>query len=58
MTPCTYLPTYLPTYLQERRLSGEGGNWSNAYYLPTKADLFIAQFRRWLDLYGGRYVSM
>jgi hypothetical protein len=24
-----------------------------AYYLPTKADLFIAQFRRWLDRFGG-----
>ncbi len=39
---------------QERYLSAqiaEGNNVAKAYYLPTKADLFVTEFRKWLDQY-------
>jgi hypothetical protein len=43
--------------VQERRLVMKEGDttasWNKNYYLPTKADLFIAQFRKWVSQYGG-----
>eukprot|EP00624_Nannochloropsis_granulata_P003534 evm.model.NODE_27969_length_46271_cov_24.043224.5 len=43
--------------VQERRLvMGEGdstASWAKRYYLPTKADLFVAQFRKWIEKFGG-----
>ncbi|EWM25140.1 pheophorbide a oxygenase [Nannochloropsis gaditana] len=42
--------------VQERRLLDPAGSssasWVKRYYMPTKADLFVAQFRRWIDTYG------
>lgn len=47
--------------MQEWRLASRGGNWQDnwqeAYYLPTKGDLFIATFRRWVSKFsrGGHF---
>jgi phenylpropionate dioxygenase-like ring-hydroxylating dioxygenase large terminal subunit len=35
-------------YLQEKQ---ESETWKTAYKLPTKADRFVLEFRRWFDLY-------
>lgn len=37
---------------QERRLAEAGGIWEQSYYLPTKGDLYIATFRRWLSKFA------
>jgi len=43
--------------VQERRLVMREGDstasWAKRYYLPTKADLFVARFRQWPSKYGG-----
>jgi phenylpropionate dioxygenase-like ring-hydroxylating dioxygenase large terminal subunit len=38
---------------QERYLDASGGatNFKKAFYLPTKADLFVFEFREWADRY-------
>ena len=38
---------------QERYLEALGGspNYSKAFYLPTKADLYVSEFHQWLNLY-------
>ena len=38
---------------QERYLAALGGgdNYSKAFYLPTKADLYVSQLRQWVSLY-------
>ncbi len=38
---------------QERYLAvlGGGDNYSKAFYLPTKADLYVSEFRQWVSLY-------
>ena len=38
---------------QERYLAAMGGgdNYSKAFYLPTKADLYVSQLRQWVSLY-------
>lgn len=36
----------------ERRLAARGGDWQSNFYLPTKADLFIAAFRKWISKIG------
>ena len=38
---------------QERYLAALGGgdNYSKAFYLPTKADLYVSQLRSWVSLY-------
>lgn len=33
---------------QERYLESHDGNFAQAYYLPTKADLFVTAYRKWL----------
>jgi phenylpropionate dioxygenase-like ring-hydroxylating dioxygenase large terminal subunit len=39
-------------HYQERYLSAVSNkNFSQAFYLPTKADLFVFEFRQWLDRY-------
>jgi phenylpropionate dioxygenase-like ring-hydroxylating dioxygenase large terminal subunit len=40
-------------HYQERYLEAKGGsaNVSRAFYLPTKADRFVFEFRQWLDQY-------
>jgi phenylpropionate dioxygenase-like ring-hydroxylating dioxygenase large terminal subunit len=40
-------------YFQERYLAHKGGteNFNKAFYLPTKADLFVFQYRTWLQQY-------
>lgn len=43
--------------VQERRLVTRQGDstasWAKRYYRPTKADLFVAQFRKWIQTFGG-----
>lgn len=43
--------------VQERRLVMREGDstasWAKRYYLPTKADLFVGQFKKWLGRFGG-----
>jgi phenylpropionate dioxygenase-like ring-hydroxylating dioxygenase large terminal subunit len=34
---------------QERYLAQQSGNFAKAFYLPTKADLFVFEFRQWID---------
>ena len=38
---------------QERYLAALGGsdNYTKAFYLPTKADLYVSQLRQWVNLY-------
>ena len=38
---------------QERYLAALGGgdNYSKAFYLPTKADLYVSELRQWVSLY-------
>ena len=38
---------------QERYLAalGGGANYSKAFYLPTKADLYVSELRQWVNLY-------
>lgn len=38
---------------QERYLAALGGgeNYSKAFYLPTKADLYVSELRQWVNLY-------
>ena len=38
---------------QERYLAASGGgdNYSKAFYLPTKADLYVSELRQWVNLY-------
>jgi phenylpropionate dioxygenase-like ring-hydroxylating dioxygenase large terminal subunit len=38
---------------QERYLEalGGGNNYSKAFYLPTKADLYVSELRQWFNLY-------
>ena len=38
---------------QERYLEtlGGGDNYSKAFYLPTKADLYVSELRQWVNLY-------
>ena len=38
---------------QERYLAASGGseNYSKAFYLPTKADLYVSELHQWLNLY-------
>jgi phenylpropionate dioxygenase-like ring-hydroxylating dioxygenase large terminal subunit len=40
-------------HYQERYLEALGGStkYSQACYLPTKADLYVAEFRQWVNLY-------
>ena len=40
-------------HYQERYLEALGGspNYSKACYLPTKADLYVSEFRQWVNLY-------
>jgi phenylpropionate dioxygenase-like ring-hydroxylating dioxygenase large terminal subunit len=40
-------------HLQERSLAQRGGGdqFSKAFYLPTKADLFVFEFRQWINQY-------
>ncbi len=40
-------------HYQERYLAALGGgdNYSKAFYLPTKADLYVSQLRSWVSLY-------
>ncbi len=40
-------------YFQERYLAEKGGgeNFAKAFYLPTKADLYVFQYRTWLQQY-------
>jgi len=38
--------------VQERRLAARGGDWQQSYYLPTKGDLFISTFRKWITKIG------
>lgn len=42
-------------HYQERYLAAKGGspNFSKAFYLATKADTFVAEFRRWVNQYHG-----
>ncbi|MEN9567870.1 MAG: hypothetical protein RLZZ69_3066 [Cyanobacteriota bacterium] len=39
---------------QERYLEALGGskNYSKAFYLPTKADLYVSELRQWVNLYA------
>lgn len=39
---------------QERYLAALGGssNYSQAFYLPTKADLYVSELRQWFNLYN------
>ena len=39
---------------QERYLEAFGGgkNYSKAFYLPTKADLYVSELRQWVNLYN------
>ena len=39
---------------QERYLAALGGrdNYSKAFYLPTKADLYVSELRQWVSLYN------
>ena len=40
-------------HYQERYLENLGGsdNYSRAFYLPTKADLYVSELRQWVNLY-------
>jgi phenylpropionate dioxygenase-like ring-hydroxylating dioxygenase large terminal subunit len=40
-------------HYQERYLEQQGGaaNFKKAFYLPTKADLFVFEFRQWINYY-------
>ena len=40
-------------HYQERYLAQNGGsnNFSQAFYLPTKADVFVFEYRQWIDNY-------
>ena len=40
-------------HYQERYLESLGGsdNYSKAFYLPTKADLYVSELRQWVNLY-------
>lgn len=40
-------------HFQERFVQAQGGspNYQKACYLPTKADLFVAEFHRWINQY-------
>jgi phenylpropionate dioxygenase-like ring-hydroxylating dioxygenase large terminal subunit len=40
-------------HYQERYLEAAGGssNFTKAFYLPTKADLFVFEFRQWINQY-------
>jgi phenylpropionate dioxygenase-like ring-hydroxylating dioxygenase large terminal subunit len=40
-------------HYQERYLASSGGseNFSQAFYLPTKADIFVFEYRQWLNDY-------
>ena len=40
---------------QERYLAALGGGekYSQAFYLPTKADLYVSELRQWVNLYHG-----
>jgi phenylpropionate dioxygenase-like ring-hydroxylating dioxygenase large terminal subunit len=40
-------------HYQERYLAQDGGskNYAQACYLPTKADLFVKEFRKWINQY-------
>ena len=41
-------------HYQERYLESLGGsdNYSKAFYLPTKADLYVSELRQWVNLYN------
>jgi phenylpropionate dioxygenase-like ring-hydroxylating dioxygenase large terminal subunit len=39
---------------QERYLAQQSRNFKQAFYLPTKADLFVFEFRQWIDLFQSR----
>lgn len=41
-------------HYQERYLAQLGGsaNYSKAFYLPTKADLYVSKLRQWVNLYN------
>jgi phenylpropionate dioxygenase-like ring-hydroxylating dioxygenase large terminal subunit len=41
-------------HYQERYLESLGGseNYSKAFYLPTKADLYVSELRQWANLYS------
>jgi len=42
-------------YYQERYLAARGGshNFAKAFYLATRADLFVTEFRKWVNEYAG-----
>jgi phenylpropionate dioxygenase-like ring-hydroxylating dioxygenase large terminal subunit len=39
--------------LHMQRDSAKGVKWQQSYFLPTKADVGVSIFRRWLDTYSG-----
>jgi phenylpropionate dioxygenase-like ring-hydroxylating dioxygenase large terminal subunit len=41
-------------YRQERNLEADGGseNFAKAFYLPTKADLYVTELRQWVNHYS------
>jgi phenylpropionate dioxygenase-like ring-hydroxylating dioxygenase large terminal subunit len=40
---------------QERYLEQLAGNFIKAFYLPTKADLYVFEFRQWIDRYQAHF---
>ncbi|KAK4487488.1 hypothetical protein RD792_005870 [Penstemon davidsonii] len=68
--PCLYYGYFSPAAAQsknstssagtkdERKLAEVGArNWQKACYVPTKSDVLVVSFRRWLNKYGGTQVD-
>lgn len=39
-------------HYQERYFNGRSAEVSKVFYLPTRADLFVLEFHKWIDRYG------
>ncbi|KAF4357537.1 hypothetical protein G4B88_026916 [Cannabis sativa] len=49
--------TYL-LHLEERKMMDAGvGKWNKACFVPTKSDVHVVAFRKWLNKYGGGQVD-
>ncbi|KZV38352.1 protochlorophyllide-dependent translocon component 52, chloroplastic-like [Dorcoceras hygrometricum] len=45
-------------HLEERKIRDVGStNWHKSCYVPTKSDILVVSFRRWLNKYGGTQVD-
>ncbi|KAM6581725.1 hypothetical protein CsatA_005499 [Cannabis sativa] len=54
----TRLPDAYLLHLEERKIMEAGvGKWNKACFVPTKSDVHVVAFRKWLNKYGGGQVD-